>query len=64
MERFVSSRHFDDCFGATLAAVIVVVIVVFGAPEWTFVPISMAGLSLLVRLHLRAERRLQRKSEP
>jgi hypothetical protein len=58
MERFVLSPRFPNHFGMALAIVIFVAIVVFDAPGWTFVPISMAGLSLLAKLRFWAERDL------
>lgn len=58
MERFVLSRHFDNCFGIALATVIFVAIFIVGTPAWTFVPLAAAGLSLSVRLHHWAWRRV------
>jgi hypothetical protein len=58
MQRFVLSPHFAGHFGAALAVVILVAIFVIGAPPWTLVPASMAGLSLFAELRFRAERRL------
>lgn len=61
MERLVLSRHAADYFGIAIGAVILIAIFIAGAPAWVFVPISMAGMSLYVRLRLRALDRLEQR---
>ncbi|HWM63957.1 MAG TPA: hypothetical protein VNP96_08225 [Solirubrobacterales bacterium] len=61
MERFVLSRNAASYSGVAIGAVILIAVFVLGAPAWTFVPISMAGMSLYARLRLRALDRLEQR---